>query len=407
MKKPSITVVLLVGSIQLIAPTLSSGCTIIPSLWQLAGSADLVVVARVVRIESDELIPAPREQAGESETRTVLVDVLEVWKGSPPADLRVTFQYGAPRDLVPGKDVLLFLERGETEAQHRREALAMWDAPAAPDIETESDDDAETWDTDDVFVPPEVDAESDDENEEEFAWTAEDEAELQAERRQARAVEEEQLRRFEPWAAGRWLPIDMSWAAFHATWDRDRERLAQLVRRAASLQSAGSVSRSDRTAWLVSASDHPATRGEALWQLLAQRRRLTDDDFSNLAASFVRGPAVDESDLVMLRIFAGRPNLDVDRAAAAVVEAAIRMPRISAWVVSFVQATLRRYGDDFSARIGRDDRDVRGRPIYTGPGENTLWTIWEVARRDLGIPEVPPAEPPPGRSADYDSYPAD
>src|SRR6185369_13676458 len=125
MKKPSITAVLLVASIQLIAPTLSSGCTIIQSLWQLAGSADLVVVARVVRIESDELIPAPREQAGERETRTVLVDVLEVWKGSPPADLRVTFQYGAPRDLVPGKDVLLFLERGETEAQHRREALAM------------------------------------------------------------------------------------------------------------------------------------------------------------------------------------------------------------------------------------------------------------------------------------------
>jgi hypothetical protein len=59
-----------------------------------------------------------------------------------------------------------------------------------------------------------------------------------------------------------------------------------------------------------------------------------------------------------------------------------------------VEATLRRYGDNFANRIGRDDRDKDGRPIYTGWGENTLPTIWEVARRELGIPSVVPAETP-------------
>jgi len=64
------------------------------------------------------------------------------------------------------------------------------------------------------------------------------------------------------------------------------------------------------------------------------------------------------------------------------------------WVLKMVDVALRRYGDDFSARIGRDDRDPRGRPIHTGEGENTLPTIWEVARRELGIPAVAPAQVP-------------
>ena len=96
----------------------------------------------------------------------------------------------------------------------------------------------------------------------------------------------------------------------------------------------------------------------------------------------------------MLRLLAGYPDLEVDRTAAAVIEAGLLMRPIPDWVLEMVDEALKRYGDDFAARIGRDDRDPRGRPIYTGEGENTLPTIWEVARRELGIPQVLPAVAP-------------
>jgi hypothetical protein len=43
---------------------------------------------------------------------------------------------------------------------------------------------------------------------------------------------------------------------------------------------------------------------------------------------------------------------------------------------------------DFGARIDQNVRD----PIYAD--EDTLPTIWEVARSELGIPQVAPAEAP-------------
>ncbi len=122
--------------------------------------------------------------------------------------------------------------------------------------------------------------------------------------------------------------------------------------------------------------------------------RLTDEQLQRLAEGFAREPAVDYSDLTMLRLLAGYPDLEVDRTAAAVIEAGLIMRPIPDWVLEMVDEALKRYGDDFAARIGRDDRDPRGRPIYTGEGENTLPTIWEVARRELGIPQVLPAVAP-------------
>jgi hypothetical protein len=57
---------------------------------------------------------------------------------------------------------------------------------------------------------------------------------------------------------------------------------------------------------------------------------------------------------------------------------------------------LHRYGDDFSERIGRDDRDPSGRLIEDSPGGGTIPTIWAVAPPDPGIPEMPPAAASPG-----------
>ncbi len=121
---------------------------------------------------------------------------------------------------------------------------------------------------------------------------------------------------------------------------------------------------------------------------------LTEAELARLADAFAREPALDSSDLRMLKLLEGYADLEVDRAAASVVEAGLLERPIPAWVPAMVAATLRRYGDSFEARIGRDDVDSRGRPIYTGEGENTLPTIWEVARRELGIPQVAPAAAP-------------
>jgi len=121
---------------------------------------------------------------------------------------------------------------------------------------------------------------------------------------------------------------------------------------------------------------------------------LTRDELARLAAGFVREPGLDYSDVMMLKLLADHPDVEVDRVAASVIEAGLLERPIPEWVPPLVAEALRRYGDDFAVRIGRDDRDSRGRPIYTGEGESTLPTIWEVARRELGIPSVIPAEAP-------------
>jgi hypothetical protein len=398
-KPPAVAVVLLVVS-QLSAPTASPACVFSPPLWDVVASADLIVLARVKRVESD-FAPTSRDGLDSRLATIAVLEVIDTWKGVAPDDLRVSFPHGSGPQYASDRILLAFLERGESRARQWRDAAAEVDTPVdaepAADDESDADGDAEP------VVPYETGGNEESPASDEPAWTAEDEAGARAEREQIRAEDEQNIRRFETWSAGRWLAIDTPYGLVSGPGE-DRDRLRALVQSAAALQACGSVSEEDRRAWLVSAAEHPATRRDVLWELLAQRSRLSKANFENLAASFERSPALDETDVVMLKIFRGRPDLEVDRAAASVVEAGVRMQRVPAWVVSFLQETLRRYGDDFGARIGRDDRDPRGRPIYTGPGENTLWTIWEVARRDLGIPEVPPAAAPPKPSWAWDPY---
>jgi len=161
-----------------------------------------------------------------------------------------------------------------------------------------------------------------------------------------------------------------------------------------------------RLIWLVSVVEQPAFREEALYSLLPEESSLSGEQLARLAGAFLRAPAVDASDVAMLDLLARYPGAEVDLAAASVIEAALRMGRIPWWTTPMVAAALHRYGDDFSERIGRDDRDPSGRLIYSDGATETLPTIWAVARRDLGIPEVPPAEPPrrPPTPAD-DPYP--
>lgn len=387
--KPPVAAVLLFAMLTLSAPAPSLACLVVPSLWDVIESADLIVVARVVRVEREAADDDLRLHVNYRYTTVAVLEVTEAWKGSPPDELRVSFQWGAPTDWVPDAVVLAFLQSGESMVEERRAALESRNAPPAADATTESERPLEESDAVDVIV---LDETGGGEDSEDVVWTAEDEARAREEEERIRAREDEEIRAWEAWAAGRWLTLDPPYEVGER-WDENQKGLAELVARAAELQDGGRASESDRRAWLVAAVENPATRGEALRDLLAQKSRLSGDELAALTASFSRSPAVDDSDLVMLRIFAGRADLEVDRAAAAVVEAGIRLTPVPAWVVSFVEETLRRCGDDFAARIGRDDRDARGRPIYTGPGENTLWTIWEVARRDLGIPQAPAPVP--------------
>ena len=51
----------------------------------------------------------------------------------------------------------------------------------------------------------------------------------------------------------------------------------------------------------------------------------------------------------MLRLLAGYPDLEVDRTAAAVIEAGLLMRPIPDWALEMVDEALKRYGDEFAA----------------------------------------------------------
>jgi len=395
MKKPSAVVSLLVTVAWFASPSRSEGCGIALSLWYYVRSAELIVVGRIDSLETrgfapdrvDPLFMAPRRRMSAS------LRVLETWKGSPPSwiqvDLGEAFNESTHR---VGEVLVLFLERAETGASRRSVSQQEYYEVYARELMEGS-------------VQDYVD----------FPHTL---AELDAMRAQA----DVSLREYESWAVDRWTPTE-SLPLDGFPEESDREAMESLVKLAVELQRDG-VEDPDRIEWHVAAAERRATRWQGLMELgwlldtpqepveinvsedfsepaesaseapVAEKTRLTDEQLGRIAAGFVREPAVDDSDLTTLRLLADYPDVEVDRTAASIIEAGLLLRPIPDWVLKMVDVALRRYGDDFSARIGRDDRDPRGRPIHTGEGENTLPTIWEVARRELGIPAVAPAQVP-------------
>jgi hypothetical protein len=354
MKKPPAVVVVLLVISQSFVPGSAVACGHV-SLWDDIAEADLIVVARVESIEENRSESDPTMGEPGTDRKKVTLRILETWKGSPETEVVVDFPWDVPDGFDVDDIVIQFLERGESQAERTRQALTDMEAYMA-----------------EVARDPEATGDIDD-------WTPDDQEESW-----------QRLEQFANWSAGRWFPISV-WPELRTGDEEVRKTARALIERAVLLQAA-KAGEEDRAEWSVTAVEHHSTRRYGLWELTAER--LTDDQLRRLAAAFVREPAVDETDFYFLKLFAGYSSFDVDRAAAAVIEAGFLIEPIPWWVTVMVDEALKRYGDSFADRIGRDDRDSRGRLIYTGKGENTLPTIWEVARRQLGIPWVLPAEAP-------------
>ena len=354
MKKHSSLVVLLLVVGPISFPVRSSACPVFgrPSLWLLVERSDLVALARVQRVDVDESPGNPFLHGHSADHETALLTVIDSWKGEFPSEVRV--ENGG--HYAVGEVVLVFLERGEAQArawrtlldEARTEALTEWDSESSGDDGSDLD------------------------------WLEE---------------YEEEVRLFEAWAPGRWLESDV-WDASSLEAE-DLDALREAIARAGELQASGNAGADARREWLIQVTEARATRRHAVGDLANVESELSDSDLARLAAAFIRTPSVNEDDLALLKLLTRRSDSGIDLAAASLVEAGLLLRPIPAWVVELVDVVLQRYGDSFADRIGRDDRDPRGRLIYTGEGENTLPTIWEVARRELGIPETRPAEAPP------------
>jgi hypothetical protein len=380
MKKCSVVVLVLVPLV-LGFPSASPACSIGPELFGLSARADAILLVRIDGVENP--VPPLRGEWDENddhfEENSVTLHVLETWKG--PAMSEVRMQVFDTSGYKVGALMVAFLETGETRTASNEEALTYWET---------------------------------------------DEPEQLA----VRAEALERNRRYAAWSAGRWFVAGTVSATVAFPREQDVDAIKGLVLAAARLQSEGRVDPRGWRDWFVTAAERRATRYEGLWILQidllppdlppvdsdvqeisndleigadetaveseasAPPEPLTEEQLARLAAGFASEPAVDASDAAMLQLLADYPDLEVDRTAASVVEAGLLLRPIPAWVTKMVELTLARYGDVFADRIGRDDVDKEGRPIHTGEGENTLPTIWEVARRDLGIPSVAPAELP-------------
>lgn len=359
------------------------------SLWQLVAQADLVVIARVERVETGEPAdPDAAITAGFFDRDTAVLRVLETWKGSPPAEVRVSFGSSvicpAPPRYVEGEIVLAFLERGETRMANWREAERKLAARARSAEEEDGDSRA---DAEPAPSPEEKAAEA--------------------------AEHARQVAQYEAWAAGRWFTVGLSYGTLYPD-AGDRPTYRALVDQAVRLQAAGNVAEEDRREWLVSAAERRATRWQGLYDLAPstdalhsfydrsdrreQAQPLSAGELERLARGFVTEPSVDGTLPMMLALLSGDPDRDVDRAAAASIEAALRMEPLPWWLPDAMARVFARFGDaDPARRLGVDAVDCEGLPICSRVDAKALPGIWEKARRELRIPDVRPAAVPDAR----------
>lgn len=400
MKRHPEPIVLLVALSLLAWPGGAAAYPISPvSLWQLVAQADLVVIARVERVGTGEPAdPDAAITAGFFDRDTAVLRVLETWKGSPLAEVRVSFGSSvicpAPPRYVEGEIVLAFLERGETRMANWREAerqlAARGRSAEGEDGESGAEiaaDETEDPDGGPVSSPEEKAAE---------------------------AVEHErQVAQYEAWAAGRWFTVGLSYGTLYPD-AGDRPTYRALVDQAVRLQAAGTVAEEDRREWLVSAAERRATRWQGLYDLAPstdalhsfydrpdrreQAQPLSAGELERLARGFVAEPSVDGTLPMMLALLSGDPDREVDRAAAAAIEAALRMERLPWWFPDAMARVFARFGDaDPARRMGVDAVDCEGLPIWSRVDAKALPGIWEEARRELRIPDVRPAAIPDAR----------
>ena len=362
------------------------------TLWQLIEQADVVVLARVERVEEGEK-PRSHDQVEHFEDAIdydeAVLSVRETWKGQAASEVRVSFVANifcpARPQFEEGEVVLAFLEKGETYTRRWGQERAERKEKRLHLTPEEKEEEAAVYRANGLEPP-----------------TPEEEA-------KQRAEDDAYFQRYGVWATGRWFAVALSYSTLYPL-EKDRPIFREFVDQAVRLQAAGKVDPADRREWLISAAERRATRWQGLYELAPKadtfhffydsdrqnlQEPLSGPELSRLAAGFVSDPSVDSTLLMLLTVLAPIPDADVDRTAAAAIEAALERRPQAWWLPDAMARTFERFGDpDPERRLRREKVDCDGVPICTRAPYENLPEIWRQARLDLGIPEVAPADVP-------------
>jgi hypothetical protein len=306
------------------------------TLWELTEEADVVILARVIAVES-----LPRRDLREWENDIARLQVLEVWKGSIGDDVAVMFpgdlMCPAPPRYVPGETVLAFLESGatrlgaldkDTPAERVRERAAKW---------------AHRWFTVGLsygtLYPSEDDRPF-------LRDLVEDALALQA----RSPLPEEEWRAWHVRAASRRVT---RWQGLYAL---------------------------DRASYNVHSASGRKPGGLS---------SATADERREVMRGFIVEPSADHT-LTMALAFAGtQAEPEFDRAVLGQVERLLGEPKVPYWLGDALVLTAERFG----SRNGR--RDLALKDDWEQPGAAALRAAWQRTRERYGIPLVPAAPAPP------------
>lgn len=200
----------------------------------------------------------------------------------------------------------------------------------------------------------------------------------------------------------RWFTVGLSYGTLYPA-EEEAADFRDRVREAVALQQSGVVDPGERVAWHVRAAARRATRWHGLYGLKpagdsmhyfydaktgarAAEVHLSADEFDKIARGFVEEPSVDRTLPMILALFEGRPHHALDRAAISSIDALLVKDTLPWWIGEALEPLLRRLGD----------ADPKGRlsPIGDGFEERSIQTVrelWAGARRDLLLPDIPPA----------------
>jgi hypothetical protein len=319
------------------------------SMWRLVLEADLIAVARVVKLEPRDVTYTSMEGEKETVEETDMhLAVQEIWKGEAPGSIVVAWSDGSLRE---GDLVLAMLQSEET---------LLGDSEDSADI-------IEALDEED---------------------------ELTAEQRQWLALSESEWREA---MRGRWQP--QGGAGLRQVSESDLPVYSKRVREALALQATGEVSRESIRTWLIGMAERRATRLDAVlemmygefaadWQVEGSDIRraidvLTEREIARIVDGFFAEPPGEEELLTMIAFFEGRSNAAFDFAVASAVEGLLARSRADEMTAEAIRAAV--------FRVTGDERPI---DVHVTPDIDQLRSVWEEVRQRWGIPPAPAAAVP-------------
>lgn len=204
---------------------------------------------------------------------------------------------------------------------------------------------------------------------------------------------------------GVWHTLALSYGTLYPRGE-EVDDYRHLVRWALRLQRSPRPARDgERLDWLVEAASRPGTRWHGLYELdpeadwvhayydqterPAAQPPLSRAHLQKLADGFVAAPPTEVELPMALALLHEWESVEVDLAAISVVEAVVATGKPPYWLRDALGLLLLRLGDpDPAVRLA-----VLGEP-FDAIDPDRLREVWQRARADLAIPEVPPAELP-------------